>query len=115
MLIGILALSGVPYDITFFTADVQSAGTDSKLHFKVYGSEGSTPDILLDKDADRFERACVDVLRFDLEDIGVLKKLRVMSDGKGSRPSWFLDKVINRLFVVESLMNETSDLRSRFS
>lgn len=42
---------------------------------------------------DRFERAAIDSLKVELEDIGNLKKVRVSHDNKGSRKHWFLDRV----------------------
>ncbi len=41
----------------------------------------------------RFERASVDIIRLEIEDIGSPTKLRVGHDGKGSRQSWFLERV----------------------
>jgi len=34
-----------------------------------------------------------------MEDVGPLKKMRVETSGKGSRPSWFLEKVISKITV----------------
>ena len=42
---------------------------------------------------DRFERAAIDSLKVELEDVGSLKKVRVSHDGKGARKHWFLDRV----------------------
>lgn len=33
------------------------------------------------------------LLQLDLEDVGPLKKIRVETNGKGSRPAWYLEKV----------------------
>ena len=81
-----------------YTADVKMAGTDSKVTMTVFGSEGCTPQLTLEKDETRFERGGVDFIRLDLEDVGKLLKIRVGLDGSGSRPNWFLDKVYRLLW-----------------
>ena len=47
-----------------------------------------------------FERNSVDIIRIDVEDIGKPTKLRVGHDGKGSRPHWYLEKVILKFLSV---------------
>lgn len=51
-----------PYQFTIHTGDVQNAGTDSKIFVTLFGSKGKTPEIPLEKNEDRFERAKVDVI-----------------------------------------------------
>lgn len=79
--------------MSVYTGDVTSAGTDSKITYCLFGTEGSTPEMSLEKQESRFERAVVDVIPIECEDVGKLVKMRVKIDGKGSRPSWFLEKV----------------------
>ena len=86
-------LTDVPYEMTVYTGDVKSAGTDSAISMTMFGTEGTTPEFVLDKDESRFERACVDLIRMDLDDVGKLLKVRIAVDGKGTRPDWFLEKV----------------------
>lgn len=42
----------------------------------------------------RFERGQEDTFSLEVDDIAPLKKIRVRIDGSGSRPDWFLDKVV---------------------
>ena len=84
----------VPYEITVYTGDIKSAGTDSSITMTMFGTDGTTPEFVLDKDESRFERACVDLIRMDLDDVGKLLKVRIAVDGKGTRPDWFLEKVL---------------------
>lgn len=86
-------LADVPHEITVYTGDVKSAGTDSAISLTLFGSEGTTPELVLDKDESRFERGGVDLIRMDLDDVGKLLKARIAVDGKGTRPDWFLEKV----------------------
>lgn len=59
----------------------------------MFGSEGTTPEFVLDKEESRFERGGVDLIRMDLDDVGKLLKVRIAVDGKGTRSDWFLEKV----------------------
>ena len=88
-----LCSTDVPYEISIYTGDVKSAGTDAKVSMTVFGAQGTTPDIVLEKDESRFERNAMDVIKMDLEDVGRLLKIRIGQDGTGNRPSWYLEKV----------------------
>ena len=90
-------LTDVQYEITVYTGDVKSAGTDSAIAMTMFGSEGTTPEFVLDKDESRFERGGADLIRMDLDDVGKLLKVRIAVDGKGTRPDWFLEKVFDVL------------------
>uniref|UniRef100_A0A3Q2GRI5 Lipoxygenase homology PLAT domains 1a n=1 Tax=Cyprinodon variegatus TaxID=28743 RepID=A0A3Q2GRI5_CYPVA len=80
------------YEITVVTGDVQNAGTDTKIFMSVFGANGSTEEILLQKNEDRFERGQEDTFNVEIDDIAPLRKMRLRIDGSGSRPDWFLDK-----------------------
>uniref|UniRef100_A0A3P9N0R2 Lipoxygenase homology PLAT domains 1 n=1 Tax=Poecilia reticulata TaxID=8081 RepID=A0A3P9N0R2_POERE len=82
----------VIYELTVVTGDVQNAGTDTKIFMSVFGANGSTEEILLQKNEDRFERGQEDTFNMEIDDIAPLKKMRLRIDGSGSRPDWFLDK-----------------------
>ncbi|XP_078580092.1 lipoxygenase homology domain-containing protein 1-like isoform X2 [Branchiostoma floridae x Branchiostoma japonicum] len=86
----------VPYEVTVYTGDISSGGTDGKITMTVFGSGGTTQEIPLEKGEDRFERGKVDILRMELDDVGELKKIRVSHNGKGSRPDWYLEKITLR-------------------
>ncbi|KAL7853335.1 hypothetical protein AOLI_G00201790 [Acnodon oligacanthus] len=84
----------VIYEVTVVTGDVQHAGTDSQIYVTVFGTYGTSEEILLPKLEDRFERGQSDTFNLEIEDIAPLRKMRVRIDGTGSRPDWFLDKII---------------------
>ncbi|XP_076859680.1 lipoxygenase homology domain-containing protein 1 [Brachyhypopomus gauderio] len=102
-------------EITVVTGDTQYAGTDTNIFITVFGANGSTEEILLPKNEDRFERDQEDTFNLEIDDIGALKKLRVRVDGMGSRPDWFLDKIIMRnlstdevsVFTYENWLSKT--------
>lgn len=41
------------YEVTVVTGDVQNAGTDTQIFMTVFGANGSTEEILLQKNEDR--------------------------------------------------------------
>ncbi|XP_070566658.1 lipoxygenase homology domain-containing protein 1-like isoform X2 [Ptychodera flava] len=86
----------IPYEVEFYTGDVKNAGTDAKVTMTVFGANGSTPEMTIDKAGERFERAKIDMIKMELDDIGELKKVRITTDGKGSRPEWYLEKIFMR-------------------
>ncbi|XP_048875144.1 lipoxygenase homology domain-containing protein 1-like isoform X4 [Brienomyrus brachyistius] len=93
----------VIYEATVVTGDVQNAGTDTKIYLMVFGANGSSEEILLQKNEDRFERGQEDTFLLEVDDIAPLKKIRVRIDGSGSRPDWFLDTIILRNLTTEEV------------
>uniref|UniRef100_A0A8C5H6N3 Lipoxygenase homology domain-containing protein 1-like n=1 Tax=Gouania willdenowi TaxID=441366 RepID=A0A8C5H6N3_GOUWI len=86
----------VVYSVTVATGDTQSAGTDTNIFLTVFGANGSTEEMLLQKNEDRFERGQEDTFSLEIDDIAPLKKIRLRIDGSGCRPDWFLDRMIMR-------------------
>lgn len=48
-----LPFSQVIYEVTVVTGDVQNAGTDTEIYMSVFGANGSTEEMLLQKNEDR--------------------------------------------------------------
>uniref|UniRef100_A0A8C9YR90 Lipoxygenase homology PLAT domains 1 n=1 Tax=Sander lucioperca TaxID=283035 RepID=A0A8C9YR90_SANLU len=91
------------YEVTVVTGDVQNAGTDTLIFMSVFGANGSTEEMLLQKNEDRFERGQEDTFNMEIDDIAPLRKMRLRIDGSGSRPDWFLEKVIMRNLTTEEV------------
>ncbi|KAK5871016.1 hypothetical protein PBY51_003919 [Eleginops maclovinus] len=91
----------VIYSATVVTGDTQYAGTDTNIFLTVFGANGSTEEMLLPKNGDRFERDQEDTFSLEVDDIAPLKKIRVRIDGSGSRPDWFLDRILMRNLNTE--------------
>ncbi len=53
----------IPFEVTVFTGDVQNGGTDAAISMCVFGASGYTPDIILEKNEDRFERGREDLIK----------------------------------------------------
>jgi len=58
---------GVPYEVTIHTGDIAGAGTDSQIFMKVFGANGCTSDIVLEKQGERFERGRADLIKVSHE------------------------------------------------
>ncbi|XP_009078006.1 PREDICTED: lipoxygenase homology domain-containing protein 1-like, partial [Acanthisitta chloris] len=82
------------YEVTVVTGDVESGGTDAGIFMTVFGSNGTTEEMQLDKNGDRFERGQEDSFIMEIADVAPLRKMRVRIDGKGTRPDWFLERII---------------------
>ncbi|XP_067431501.1 lipoxygenase homology domain-containing protein 1-like [Thunnus thynnus] len=93
----------VIYEVTVVTGDVQNAGTDTQIYMSVFGINGSTEEMLLQKNEDRFERGQEDTFSMEIDDIAPLRKMRLRIDGSGSRPDWFLNQVIMRNLTTEEV------------
>ncbi|KAM7368820.1 hypothetical protein PAMP_013127 [Pampus punctatissimus] len=91
------------YEVTVVMGDVQNAGTDTQIFMSVFGANGSTEEMLLQKNEDRFERGQEDTFNMEIDDIAPLRKMRLRIDGSGSRPDWFLDQVIMRNLTTEEV------------
>ncbi|XP_043937953.1 lipoxygenase homology domain-containing protein 1 isoform X2 [Protopterus annectens] len=97
----------VLHEVTVFTGDTANAGTDANIYMKVFGVSGSSEEMLLEKVGDRFERGQEDVFAMEIADIAPYKKMRIRTEGKGSRPDWFLDKIILRNMVTREVTTFT--------
>lgn len=61
-----------------FTGDVQNAGTDAQVSLTVFGTNGCSKEIVLDKNGDRFERGREDLVKVRLT-YGIDKTLYSMN------------------------------------
>ncbi|XP_064294800.1 lipoxygenase homology domain-containing protein 1 [Phalacrocorax carbo] len=84
------------YEVTVVTGDIESGGTDTNIFMTVFGSNGNTEEMQLEKNGDRFERGQEDSFIMEIADIAPLRKMRIRTDGKGTRPHWFLERIILR-------------------
>ncbi|RMC16365.1 hypothetical protein DUI87_06692 [Hirundo rustica rustica] len=80
------------YEVTVVTGDIESGGTDANIFMTVFGSNGNTEEMLLEKNGDRFERGQEDSFIMEIADIAPLRKMRIRTDGKGTRPHWFMER-----------------------
>ncbi|CAK8676643.1 unnamed protein product [Clavelina lepadiformis] len=103
----------VPYEITVYTTDMSSAGTDSNVFIVLYGRDGVQTEktsLCPSKDdrKSRFNRKSVDTFVLELDDIGdTIEKIRIGHDGKGWGAGWHLDKVQVRRLLDKRKGSET--------
>uniref|UniRef100_A0A3B3ZLB7 PLAT domain-containing protein n=1 Tax=Periophthalmus magnuspinnatus TaxID=409849 RepID=A0A3B3ZLB7_9GOBI len=100
------------YEVTVVTGDVQNAGSDTNIFMSVFGINGSTEEMLLKKNED-FERGQEDTFNMEIDDIAPLRKIRLRVDGSGSRPDWFLDKILRNLSTEEESVFTYEDWLSK--
>eukprot|EP00056_Hartaetosiga_gracilis_P011787 m.180988 g.180988 ORF g.180988 m.180988 type:complete len:2129 (+) comp13581_c0_seq3:61-6447(+) len=85
------------YKVSVHTADVRYAGTDANVWIRIYGAEGDTGEIKLEKSltyTNKWERNHIDEFVLNALDLGDLTKIRIGHDGKGAGAGWCLDKVV---------------------
>ncbi|XP_038187072.1 lipoxygenase homology domain-containing protein 1 isoform X2 [Arvicola amphibius] len=92
--VGIIKKIEVLYEMTVWTGDVVGGGTDSNIFMTLYGINGSTEEVKLDKKKARFEREQNDTFIMEILDIAPFTKMRIRIDGMGSRPEWFLERIL---------------------
>ncbi|CAH7088263.1 Loxhd1 [Phodopus roborovskii] len=92
--VGIIKKIEVLYEMTVWTGDVVGGGTDSSIFMTLYGINGSTEEVQLDKKKARFEREQNDTFIMEILDIAPFTKMRIRIDGMGSRPEWFLERIL---------------------
>ena len=67
------------YEVMVVTGKKRFAGTDAKVYITIYGSEGSTNKILLEKPNENpFEREKTDKFNIKIRDVGEIKKIRLV-------------------------------------
>jgi len=81
------------YKVTVNTSDIRAAGTDADVTIIIFGEKGDSGERTLDTSANNFERAMQDIFFLDIDDLGVLKTIRVSHNNKGFGPGWHLADV----------------------
>ncbi|KAL4225451.1 Lipoxygenase y domain-containing protein 1 [Mactra antiquata] len=84
----------IPYEVTIWTGDVSSAGTDANVFLQMYGLNGKTESYNLRNKTDNFEQGMCDKFKIEALDIGKILKVRIGHDGTGMFAGWFLDKML---------------------
>ncbi|CAF4182729.1 unnamed protein product, partial [Rotaria sordida] len=84
-----------PYKITVYTGNKPGAGTDADVFITLYGNIRETGAIRLDNNKkDMFEAGQKDEFTVDCPTVGVLNKILIAHNNKGSAPGWFLDRIL---------------------
>uniref|UniRef100_A0A8D2L3F2 Lipoxygenase homology domains 1 n=1 Tax=Varanus komodoensis TaxID=61221 RepID=A0A8D2L3F2_VARKO len=97
------------YDVTVVTGDLSHAGTDAGIFITLFGSNGCSEEIPLEKNGTRFEIGQRDTFIMEIPDIAPLRKMRIRSDGSGCRPDWFLEQIIMKNRTTQEVTTFTYD------
>ncbi len=83
------------YAIKVYTCDLDNAGTDADVYITLYSEDvRNSGERLLDNSDDNFEANDTDMFNIEMQDIGAIKAVRIRHDNSGSRPGWFLNKIV---------------------
>lgn len=79
------------YALTITTADVEDAGTNSNIYAQLIGTDGSSPQVLLDRPGyNDFERGATDTYYISADqNLGTITSIKMYTDGTGYKPGWF--------------------------
>nr|XP_020662186.1 lipoxygenase homology domain-containing protein 1 [Pogona vitticeps] len=90
-------------DVTVVTGVVSHAGTDAGIFITLFGSNGCSEEMQLEKNGTRFEIGQRDTFIMEIPDIAPLRKMRIRTDGEGSRPDWFLEQIIMKNLTTQEV------------
>ncbi|XP_053154165.1 lipoxygenase homology domain-containing protein 1-like isoform X2 [Hemicordylus capensis] len=91
------------YEVTVVTGDISYGGTDATIYITLFGRNGCTEEIQMEKDGVRFEIGQKDTFIMEIPDIAPLRKMRIQSDGEGCRPDWFLEQIIMKNLTTQEV------------
>lgn len=83
------------YEVTVYTGNRESGGTDANVYITLYGETGQTPETTLD-DASRDDFEVNNVDKFTIRsstNLGKIKSVRIRHDNYGKNPGWFLQAI----------------------
>ncbi|XP_060092590.1 lipoxygenase homology domain-containing protein 1 [Heteronotia binoei] len=95
------------YEVTVVTGDLPGAGTDASIYIMLFGCNGCTEEMQLEKDGDRFEVGQTDIFIMEIPDIAPLRKMRIRTDGEGYRPDWFLEQIVMKNLTTHEVTTFT--------
>lgn len=72
---------------------LQGAGTDANVYITLYGTKGSSDELMLDNAANNFENGAVDLFALHLDELGDLRRVRIRHDNTLPLAGWYLDRV----------------------
>ncbi|XP_061492303.1 lipoxygenase homology domain-containing protein 1 [Rhineura floridana] len=95
------------YEVTVVTGDHSYSGTDAGIFITLFGSSGCSEEMQLEKNGARFEIGQKDTFIMEIPDIAPLRKMRIRTDGEGSRPDWFLEQIIMKNLTTQEVTTFT--------
>ncbi|CAF0916712.1 unnamed protein product [Rotaria sordida] len=83
----------IPWYIWIYTSDKKGAGTNGQVNLVLYGYNGKSKTIKLERKSDTFQQGHCDQFATDIHDIGIPFKLRVNLNNYNLSTSWHLDRI----------------------
>ncbi|XP_053323874.1 lipoxygenase homology domain-containing protein 1-like [Spea bombifrons] len=103
--VGNHALPLVDYEIHVYTGSVSSAGSESTVFIKLFGTRGDSGKRKLHKSQNqtiKFQKGQVDIFRIQAISLGFLQKIQISQDGLEQGDGWLLEKIIVHYTESES-------------
>ncbi|CAF2130421.1 unnamed protein product [Rotaria magnacalcarata] len=83
----------VPWYVWVHTSDKKEAGTNAQVILVLYGHNGKSVNIKLERNSDALQQGHCDQFKADINDVGIPYKLRVSLSSKHLSHSWHLDRI----------------------
>ena len=108
----------VEYKITVVTGNKEDAGTDAKVYITLYGKYRQSEEInLWDLGKWSFEKGKTDIFYVHSPFLDLLNTIRIRHDNTGTKPGWYLDRIIvedavvgmTRIFICDKWLDKEKD------
>ncbi|CAF1135774.1 unnamed protein product [Rotaria sordida] len=83
----------IPWYIWVYTSDKKRASTNAQVILILYGNNGKSRNIKLEKNFNTLQQGQCDQFKVDINDVGIPFKLRVSLNNKNLSTSWHLDRI----------------------
>ncbi|CAF3251609.1 unnamed protein product [Rotaria sp. Silwood2] len=83
----------MPWHIWVYTSDKKGASTNAQVILVLYGDNGRSRNIKLQRNSDTLQQGHCDQFKVDINDVGIPYKLRVSLNDKNLSTSWHLDQI----------------------
>ncbi|CAF0968400.1 unnamed protein product [Rotaria sp. Silwood1] len=83
----------VPWYIWMYTNDKKGASTNVQVILVLYGDNGKSRNVKLERNSDTLQQGQCDQFKADINDVGIPYKLRVSLNDKNLSTSWHLDRI----------------------
>ena len=81
------------YEVRTYTGDARGAGTSSNIRIKLFGSESTSSELVLDTSSWDFRRGADDTFVVETLHLGAIQAVELISDYSGISPGWFCEHV----------------------
>ncbi|RNA02032.1 tetratricopeptide repeat 25 [Brachionus plicatilis] len=103
------------FTVTVVTSNKLGAGTDSNVFINIFGENGETGKLALDRREEKgklFDKGNTDTFIVETKNVGDIKKINLSHDGKGIGAGWHIDRVeitnnnVTKKFPIDRWLDE---------